>query len=284
MRSFAEFIMRGRLQAYSIALLGGLVPFFGQLAVGLVTLRKGWQEGLFVVLWGSLPILAQLWLGHVDSLWTYVSVAVLAATFAGALVLRVTISWVTTLIAMLAIASLGAFVIFLSYDSLTGQMQQTLSEVAEQTEPGKKFVEAFTATNAKVLGAIAAWLACVGTIGVIASRWLQAMVFNPGGFAEEFRALRLSPAATMVCAVGLAGSFYAGQQYEFWGVLFSLPMFFAGLGLVHHTVAKRNWGVAPLVAMYASFVFIGLTTVIVVVLGMSDAWVNYRNMLAKRSD
>jgi len=61
MRALAEFIMRGRVQAIGVAIVGILLPFFlwfGVAAVGLVVLRKGGSEAFVVLGWGLLAALA----------------------------------------------------------------------------------------------------------------------------------------------------------------------------------------------------------------------------------
>ena len=57
MRGLAEFIMRGRWQALAVAALGAGSLLFGWIsasAVALVTLRKGWTEGMWLTLWALL--------------------------------------------------------------------------------------------------------------------------------------------------------------------------------------------------------------------------------------
>lgn len=284
MRSFAEYIMRGRFQAYSIALLGGLFLLFGQSAIGLVSLRRGWQEGCFVVLWGCLPFLAQMWLGQIGAMWTYMCIAVLVVTYLSALILRMTTSWGVTLIAMTAISAIGAFVVYVTLGDFLEEVRNSLRAVIAETEAGAKLIELMTQSSSKVLGGIAAWIGLASIMGLLVARWLQAKLYNPGGFREEFHALRLSKYSASICAVGLAVSYYAGAQYEFWGLLFSLPLFFAGLGLMHHLVKQYNMGLAPLVVLYTSIVLIGLPAVIVVVFGLTDAWMNYRKILVKSGD
>src|SRR5690606_5227834 len=58
MRGLAEYTMTGRRQAATTAVLLGLIPMVNLLSasiVALVTLRKGPQEGLLVLMWALLP-------------------------------------------------------------------------------------------------------------------------------------------------------------------------------------------------------------------------------------
>jgi len=57
LRALAELVMRGRMQACSIAFIGFAFPFVSSAVIGLVTLRKGSLEGFIVMLWAILPVL-----------------------------------------------------------------------------------------------------------------------------------------------------------------------------------------------------------------------------------
>lgn len=283
MRSLAEYIMRGRFQAFFIAFLGGLgllLPL-SQAAQGLVSLRKGWQEGLYVTLWAFLPVLTLFWLSQYGELRAYATISIFVVTYACCLVLRGTISWGITLFALLIFSGISAVLVFVSTDNLAPMLQQEWDSYMEK-QPVENRVAA-ELTGIKISGGIAAWIGFASIIGVIVARWFQAMLYNPGGFREEFHNLRLPKQVAAVCAVGLAATYYFGTEYEFWGVLFSLPMFFAGLGLIHYTVAQFSMGALPLVVLYASFfLLVGAPTVFVAIFGLTDAWINYRKLLAKR--
>ena len=56
MQGLAEFIMRGRRQATLVVGLSVAVPllfWFGAVVLALVLLRRGWSEGMSVVVWGE---------------------------------------------------------------------------------------------------------------------------------------------------------------------------------------------------------------------------------------
>src|SRR3569623_513821 len=56
MRALAQYIMRGRMQAMLVALamaiMSMILPpmnYLSSAVIGLVTLRRGWQEGLIII-------------------------------------------------------------------------------------------------------------------------------------------------------------------------------------------------------------------------------------------
>ena len=69
MRALAELVMRGRIQACSIAFIGFAFPFVSSAVIGLVTLRKGSVEGWVVMLWGILPVLLSYFLVRTTPIW-----------------------------------------------------------------------------------------------------------------------------------------------------------------------------------------------------------------------
>ena len=112
MRALVGFIMRGRANACGVALAGYLVPLLSQSTIGLVTLKKGFVEGLVVSLWALLPILLGWFVSDLDAhganrLLTLVSSFSLIIVVVAAQILRITISWQWTLI-VVVLASVGA--------------------------------------------------------------------------------------------------------------------------------------------------------------------------------
>src|SRR5579864_7939747 len=98
MRALAEFVMRGRVQAIGIAVLGLVLPLFAWASaavVGLVALRRGGQDTVIVLGWVLLAAFAVLfWQGDPGPL------TALIATPVAALVLRWTRSWPLALVAI----------------------------------------------------------------------------------------------------------------------------------------------------------------------------------------
>ena len=97
MRALAEFVMRGRVQAILVAVVGIFLPFFAWISaavIGLVVLRKGTGEGFLVLSWALLAALTVLfWRGDIGP------VTALTGTAIAALTLRWTVSWPYALIA-----------------------------------------------------------------------------------------------------------------------------------------------------------------------------------------
>jgi len=114
MRALAEFIMRGRLQAGTIAVLGYIIPLLTPATLALVTLRKGAFEGTVILLFGLFPALLSLMLADGSSVVVWITLLSLVVVYIPALYLRETISLSTTIVGVLLTASLvsGAVLLF----------------------------------------------------------------------------------------------------------------------------------------------------------------------------
>ena len=100
MRGLAEFVMKGRKQAIMAVLLLGLIPLLNLLSpvlVGLVVLRKGFQEAVQVLVWAILPIGGWALAGDPVPLIMLLGITGLAG------LLRSSESWEFTLLAAIAV-------------------------------------------------------------------------------------------------------------------------------------------------------------------------------------
>ena len=286
MRALAEFIMRGRAQACAVAFLGNLFPLISPATVGLVSLRKGSQEGLVVLLWAALPLIASYFFGQGSSLLAVISGFSLLLTLAAATVLSATRSWQWTILTSMSTATVVTLVIGLllgvEIDLLIDRLNALFAEVAAQQSSQ---IEPVAASRPLVLGASALMLALSTVVCLFVARWWQAMLYNPGGFGEEFRQLRLD----MRVAGLLIGVFvlvlYLPTEYRFWAELMLVPLLLAGLSLMHYAVNVAALGSSWLVFMYIGLVVSGpVIGGLLVGLGLADSLLNLRLRLTANKD
>lgn len=296
MRALAEFIMRGRAQSSLVALAGNLVPLLSPATIGLVTLRRGFADGLFVLLWAALPLVVVIYLTGASDLVVMTSVTGLAAVAVSAEVLRGTLSWEKALLA--ALATCSVLVVALGA-ARTGIMETTVTNVqtvltslqGEGTEAGSPFYTLMavtalglgveTVTGTYVLGFLS-WLTAVNVIaGLLVARWWQALLYNPGGFQQEFHGFRLGMTAASLLMAGVAAGNLLAVEYRAWASLLGMPLLLSGLGLAHHTVKLLGLSTFWLVAMYAGLILIGPLSLALIVTGFLDSFLNFRARLAK---
>ena len=278
MRTLAEFIMRGRAQACLVALLGVLVPLIGPAAVGLVTLRKGSVEGALVTLWASLPFVVSYFAGQSSPFIAVMSILALANTLIVANVLRGTASWSLALVSDVCVAVGFVVVAGVVFQTDLSVMMSDLTElfvsVSEQLE--KDYVMPDTSG---VLAWVAWMTAFSALLGVVVARWWQALLFNPGGFQQEFQGIRLESKVGLGCLLLVILGFTLLSEFQFWLQLASIPLIVCGLSLLHYTAKVKKAGGYWLVLMYLGLFLGPVMSGLLVALGAIDSVLNLRARL-----
>lgn len=282
MRALAQYILRGRMQAAIVAFFGSLLPLVSPAAVSLVTLSKGLAEGLLVLLWGCLPLLIAFYVSGVSPMITLATLAGMMVVLVSSAVLRQTVSWSSTLLVLVSVSAAGTLVLNLLFsdsarelETLVAGMFSQLQEQSETStapfEPGRTFL----------LGVIGYVVALTSVVCLVLARWWQASLYNEGGFQREFHGLRFSPAVALSLVVGVTACYMAPQEYGSWAGLLGLPLFLAGIGLVHFVVAHYQIGAHWLAVFYVGLVIVGPLSLVLVGLGLLDSILNIRTRLVK---
>jgi hypothetical protein len=299
MKALASFVMKGWPQATGVAVLCALLsPVLAPLSlvsgavVALVTLRNGLVPGLQVagaaalvtVLAGQL-VFGQIVAALAFALLLWVPMLVLA------LVLRHTRSLATTLQAALLFGvALVAFYV-IGFDDAAAEWKTLLEGVLAGFFEAQEIDEA---SRAALIEAMARWmtgtLAAAYFLQVVASlllaRWWQSLLYNPGGFRQEFHALRLSRALAVVALPLFAAVLVDGlpDVLRYLALPVAAAFFLQGLALAHGQLAAFKAGPGWLIGIYALLVvappyaFMALTTA-----GYADAWMDFRGRMAKRT-
>lgn len=298
-KALAEFVMRGRMQAASIALIGsvvplvlggggsallfGLVPLLSQAVIALVTLRQGYREGAITLLWAIMPVLAWVATGRWNEI---LGLSTFISAYVAALVLRASVNWAYSLVAATLAAAICIVLLGFELSSVTDEFKALWGVLLESIEKQeaqpelRAFLEAWTSSHTS--GLLACMVALAASIALIVARWLQSLLYNPGGFAEEFHGMRMPTTLAAVC-VGLSALFVLWQSaMMFWSATVLVPLFFAGLGIVHWSIARFNMGTVGVVVTYVFLVFsIGIQA-FVVLLALIDSAINLRKKIGSK--
>ena len=281
MRALAEFIMRGRMQATLVVAGSAALPllFWLSAAAGcLVLLRRG-SDALSVLGVGVLSALVS---------WHYLkdptALIVLLGTCGLALVLRAGHTWNRALLVSVAVGLLIAVSLGTVFSSFT----ETLAQTFEQVLPlamGEVY-EKFSADQKAILTALAVPLSFISTavslqvfcvLCLILGRYWQALLYNPGGFGREFRAIRLPKSVALSLLAVMCVAPFFGLHALVLLPLCSVPLFFAGLALVHGLVAQKRLAGFWLVGIYVTLVpFMHLLGPLLVVLAIVDSLIDFR--------
>lgn len=280
MRVLAEFIMRGRMQACLVGVFGSLLPFVSVSTIGLVTLRKGAAEGFIVSLWVILPLLLSYMFSASSPFMAVVSGVALINMALVANAHRVTADWNFSLgIATLSgvvLVCLAALLFQAEMNDFVNELEEMLATASEQSG------QTMLVLTRNGFLAFVAWVVIFNTvIGLVLSRWWQALLYNPGGFQEEFQMLRLSPKLSLVCLSIFIAGLALGGNYQLWLRLASIPLLIGGLAIVHYVVQHKGFGRQVLVVIYVGLILFGpVLMVLLGALGAADSVMNFRTRLA----
>lgn len=288
MRALAEFIMRGRMQATLVVAGCAALPllyWLGAAAGCLVLLRRGLKDALGVLALGLLPALIW-WLYSDDPR----ALLVLLGSASLALVLRASESWNRVLLVSIAMGVVFSVVLGAVFgpqiemlaQALIKVMPSLLGEVYQQmsVDEQARFASLITPI---LTGLIAALLQIVSVLSLIVGRYWQALLYNPGGFGREFRAVRIPLGPAMLLLAGMVVTPNLGVQVSMLVPLCSVPLVFAGLALIHGLVAQKRLAKFWLVGLYVTLLlFMQLIYPLLVVLAIVDSLIDFRGRLAPK--
>ncbi len=113
---------------------------------------------------------------------------------------------------------------------------------------------------------------------LLLARWWQSLLYNPGGFGSEFRALRLGrTAAAITLGVSALALFTTPAWIDSLALVVASVYVFQGLAVAHGVVNGLKLGPAWLAALYIALVpLMPYVVVGLMIVGAADAWADYR--------
>lgn len=276
MYAIAEFAMRSRGHAIATSIIAALLPLLGWLStviVALVCLRHGAAAGAMILLWTLLPIGGAFYfVGDPTPAFA------LIGTFLIASLLRQTLSWELVLITAVVLAAIGTLVFELVAAGLLDQFVEFYLEY--QASVDASVVIPAEDVRTLLLGFIALGQAYAMLVMLILARWCQSMLYNPGGFRQEFHRLKLSPMISAGLLALMMVCYLFSEQVGFLLPLVMVPMVFAALGLVHWMMATKELSGHWVAMFYVSLVLLfQLIYPLLASLALMDSWLNLRERI-----
>lgn len=304
MQFLAAYVLKGQMQALVVtavmAILALLLPplsYLSGAAVALVTLRLGPKAGLQLGLLAAvaataLMLLLQLppQLGGVFLLVLWLPVWALAVSLrrsaspARAIVLAVLFGLMLLLGFSFSIDNPTQWWLEILRVLLEPMLQQVSPQDLPQVEADMAKL-AGQMSGAMAAGMVVSLLGCL-----LLGRWWQAQLFNPGGFGEEFRQLRLGQTvALLALLLAAAQLLWQLSEESSSGLLRDLlalalvAFALQGIAIVHALVrlngAHKGW----LIAMYVLLLpFMGPMVLLLAMAGMLDNWFDFRKRFGQR--
>ena len=280
MRAFAEFVMRGRMQA-TLGVVGSaafpLLCWLSAAGGSLVLLRRGLADASGILFWASLPALLWWYLGNSSVF------LIMAGTVVLAQVLRSTASWTRVLLSSVLLGAV--FILVLS--TVSGEFIEPLAERIRSSLPqllGNASAEELAAVQESLIpaltGAMASSLQVTSLLCLALARYWQAALYNPGGFGQEFRAIRLSPVASVALLLGMLFAPSLGPQAAMLATVFTVPLLFAGVALGHGLIAMKRLSSFWVFGLYVAVLLLGN---LICLLAVIDGLFDFRGRLARKN-
>jgi hypothetical protein len=305
-QAFVSYILRGPLQAIIVTAISSvtslILPPLAHVSgacVALVTLRKGLSNGIFVLavtglLLGLVGLVSSV---NFEMIKIYISAMVLVwwlPVVLTAAVLRFTRSLGLT---MLSLGSLCMVVMSVAYlvigdmpvwwQDMIPSMLQPMSDATNFNLTKEELNQLMANMSIVMTGFISATIVYLTMINLFIARWMQSLLFNPGGFRAEFYGLkldrRLSIFLLVVAAVsaftsGIIAN-YALNLLILIAALYSLQ----GLAIVYAVVAALNAHIGWLIGLYV-LMFFALPYVMLVLsfTGVADNFMDFRSRVKKQ--
>ena len=280
MKALAEFAMRGRRESTLVALICTSLPLMfvvGAAIVALTILRKGISQGMVVLSWAVLPAIGWMIVSSDPTpLLVVTGTAVLAA------VLRSSVSWSNSLIASLVIGVICGFTLQL----LVPEVVQELIDTSGQMITSMNMEQLKQLDQQQIdlfLGQLMISMAAAAhvvfmLISLLLARHWQSALYNPGGFQQEFHALRIPNRMTLALAVVVILGGAVSPAISGWIPLITVPFALSGLALAHGLIHKKGLGRAWVVGVYLLLMMaMPYMYSILVVLAIVDSWIDFRS-------
>ncbi|MEY4718339.1 MAG: hypothetical protein RL563_957 [Pseudomonadota bacterium] len=294
MRFLADYIMKGRLQAMTVAATLALLSLafapasiVSSASVALVTLRRGAREGLYVLAFACLAatILSlllnigyQFVLMYGLVLWTPVWLIAIVLREARNLGFALEIA-----ISLGLLAVLGFYLYQPQTAQFWGQVLATMIQPildANPEAPVEQIKQSAQLFAHFMTGAIAAGTVYSLTFGLFLGRWWQATLYNPGGFKSEFLSMRghrpFAWASLLLLAVASLGS---GALAEFcWNLIVVVVVFYTlvGTAVLHSAFASMKSGRFTVPLLYITLAVIPHVMILMALCGLIDQWLDLR--------
>jgi len=256
MKALAQWAMKGRWQATVVATLCLAIPilfWLGAAIQALVLLRHGLSQGGRVVLWSLLPAVA--WAAAGDPTPILISVG----TSALAIMLRHTVRLDQAVLVGALFGIIAYFILPILLSDILPQVQQQSEELmAEFLKSDPDFRDEVLPMVAPIVsGGLAALHSLVIILCLLLGRYWQSSLYNPGGFGQEFRQLRMPlayslPAIVVSLAAGELEPVLAGVT-----PVLTVPLVIAGVALFHGLAKQTQTSSGWLVLMYIAFFTFG---------------------------
>ncbi|MGI9213869.1 MAG: hypothetical protein ACR2HF_15485 [Methylococcaceae bacterium] len=289
--------MTGRIHAAGTVLLLTflswvlpLLSLFAVAALALPTLRNGPREGGIIALIALIGLVTfgGYLLGSPINALSY-GLLLWGPAWMTASAWRVTGKMSLAVMVAAAIGIMAVLVAYVLLDSPATFWMDTFREIAGSTlaqapSPADRddLLSSFMGFAPYLTGLVALGSVVSLTLSLFMARWWQSMLYYPGGFGEEFKALTLPKkmAYGVIALVGVALASSGVIAELTWNIIQPcfVPFILSGFAVLHIGLGARNFW---LYGIYVLLLIVPYILLPILILGLADTVLNIRQRLTK---
>ncbi len=290
----ARLILKGPSQAAlvaaTLAMLGVLFSpaiWLSAAAIALVALVKDRRQVLLVmaVATAGTMLFAGLIFASPSMVIYFLLAAWLPAWIAASVLRTVSLAASLQVIAGLSlVAIIGLYSFFPEMGEIWREpLDLLVQQILEQSQ-GEISLQVLQEVEEMAIIMIPGFLAASVLFGTMMSlflaRWWQSVILNPGGFAREFQALNLGKTAAVLATVVVAVVVLAGSELWYAMLLVVLALYTTqGMSILHAVFKGRQLNRAWLYLIYLVIFFSPEVAAMLILVGIADAWIDFRGRL-----
>jgi len=204
-----------------------------------------------------------------------------------AVVLRQTVSLVFCLQLIAGISLLGIMILYLLFPDFGEIWRSSLNMMADDliaNSNGTLDKEQLQLIIDQVVSLLPGFFASSFMIGTMLSlylaRWWQAVIYNPGGFGKEFRAINLGKATAFIAlAIAITASLIRADIFNAMLLVVFALYLNQGIAVLHAVFAGKQFHAVWLFMIYLLMFFVPHIVVLLALAGLADTWIDFRRRL-----
>ena len=288
--------MQAMMVASSLALLSLLFPpvsIVSSASVALVTLRRGANEGLYVLLFSCLSaaLLGFFLFGNVQFALLY-GLVLWLPVWVISIVLREGKHLSVAIQIAVLLGMLGVLGFYLYTNEPAAMWQSVLTVMAqpmlESTPdvPIEEIKQSIQVFSHFMTGGIAAGTVYGLLFGLFLARWWQSTLYNPGGFRDEYLTLRIYPkvalGSLLIVAIAWLTSGIVSEVCWNLSILTVVLYTFVGTSILHSAFSEMKTKRFMVPFLYLTLVLVPHVIGLVVIVGVADAWLDLRSKISNK--
>jgi hypothetical protein len=282
--------MQAMIVASTLALVSLIMPpvsIVSSASVALVTLRRGAIEGLIVLACSTAVagVLGFFLVGNYQFVLLYGIVLWLPVWLISIILREGRYLSLAVEIAVL-IGVLGVIGFYLYNADLSVMWKNILTQMVPPNAPVENIKHTLDVLSHYMTGIVAAASVFGLLFGLFLGRWWQALLYNPGGFRQEFLALnthpRLAIGSIVVVVIAALSSGVVSEVSWNITILLLVLYVFIGTAVLHTLFASMKMGRYMVPMFYVTLFLIPHAMLPVAIVGLSDAWMNLRNKISNK--